>query len=139
MKTKEIWRFIKFTLFSISAGVIQFGSFALFNEVIFHDGEFGLSYFLSLALSILWNFTFNFKFTFKAATNVPKAMALAFLFYVLFTPISVFGGNCLTKECGWNNYLVEAIMMVSNFILEFFWSKYVTYRNKIDTKPQTTE
>lgn len=137
MKTKEIWRFIKFTLFSISAGVIQFGSFALFNEVIFHDGEFGLSYFLSLALSILWNFTFNFKFTFKAATNVPKAMALAFLFYVFFTPISAFGGNYLTKECGWNNYLVEAIMMVSNFILEFFWSKYVTYRNKIDTKATT--
>ena len=41
---------------------------------------------VALCASILWNFTFNRKFTFKDAGNVPKAMLLAFLFYVPFYP-----------------------------------------------------
>ena len=55
IKNKETERMIKFTLFSISAGVIQFGTFALFNEVM-HLPHW-LSYLISLILSVLWNFT----------------------------------------------------------------------------------
>ena len=56
---KEFFRALKFLLISISAGVIQIGSFTLFNEV------FGLNYWVgyltSLLLSIIWNFTINRK------------------------------------------------------------------------------
>ena len=133
MNKKEIFRFIKFTLFSASAGIIQIGSFALL-QLIFKDGEYGWSYFISLFLSVLWNFTFNFKFTFKAATNIPKAMALAFLFYVFFTPLSTLGGDYLVTTCGWNDFLVLAISMILNFVLEFFWNRYVVYGKKVDTR-----
>ena len=33
MNKKEFWRVVKFTLFSISAGAMQMGSFALLNEL----------------------------------------------------------------------------------------------------------
>ena len=99
MKKKEFWRFVKFTLFSISAGIVQIASFTILKLALGDNNDYGWSYFISLALSVLWNFTFNFKFTFKAATNIPKAMALSFLFYVFFTPASVFGGNYLVKTC----------------------------------------
>ena len=53
---KEIWKVVKFTLFSISAGVIQLGSFALLEIFI---KTYWIAYLISLLLSILWNFTMN--------------------------------------------------------------------------------
>ena len=77
---KEIWQVVKFTLFSISAGVIQLGSFALLEIFI---KTYWIAYLISLLLSILWNFTMNRKFTFKSATNVPIAMAKVLGFYLV--------------------------------------------------------
>lgn len=129
-KKQELLRALKFVLFSISAGVIQILTFTLLNEVI--GWSWWPSHLISLALSVVWNFTFNRKFTFKSAVNVPKAMLVAFLFYVPFTPATVFGGQALVN-IGWNEYLVEGLTMLLNFVLEYFYSKYVTFRNNIDT------
>lgn len=133
----EWFRLLKFVLFSISAGVIQFVTFTLLSEVV--HWTFWPSHLIALALSVIWNFTFNRKFTFKSSANVPKSMLLAFLFYVPFTPTTVFGGQALVNV-GWNNLLVEAITMVLNFVLEYFYSKYVTFRhsNMVEVKPSTT-
>ena len=59
---KETLRVIKFILFSISAGAIQIGAFALLNELASLD--YWASYLISLSLSVIWNFTLNRKFTF---------------------------------------------------------------------------
>lgn len=126
----ELWQATKFLLFSISAGAIQLLSFTLLSEVV--GWTFWPCHLIALALSVIWNFTFNRKFTFKSAANVPLAMGLAFLFYVPFTPLTVFGGQALVN-IGWNDFLVEAITMVLNFVLEYFYSKYVTFRNNIGT------
>ena len=64
---------IKFTLFSISAGIIQVASFTLMNEVL--KMPYWPAYLISLILSIVWNFTFNRRYTFQSAANVPVAMA----------------------------------------------------------------
>ena len=84
-KKKQIWQVVKFTLFSISAGIIQVGSFALLEIFI---KTYWIPYLISLLLSIVWNFTLNRKFTFKAAVNVPVAMAKVLGFYAVFTPLS---------------------------------------------------
>ena len=126
----ELWQATKFLLFSISAGVIQLLSFTLLSEVV--GWTFWPCHLIALALSVIWNFTFNRKFTFKSAANVPLAMGLAFLFYVPFTPLTVLGGQALVNA-GWNDFLVEAITMILNFVLEYFYSKYVTFRNNIGT------
>ena len=76
MDKKVFWQTVKFTLFSISAGVIQVASFALFEEV-FH-WQYWPAYLTSLVLSIVWNFTLNRRFTFQSAANVPVAMAKLF-------------------------------------------------------------
>ena len=69
---------IKFTLFSISAGIIQAVTFALLEElpqVLFEvQLNYWLCYLPALILSVVWNFTFNRKFTFQSAVNVPIAM-----------------------------------------------------------------
>ena len=133
-KKQELWNFFKFVLFSISAGVIQIVSFTLLNEVIIKDvgNEYGWSYFIALTLSVLWNFTFNRKFTFKSAKNIPIAMLLVFAFYCVFTPLSIWWGIALTN-IGWNEYLVLGITMIINFVTEFLWTRYVVYRNSINT------
>ena len=150
---KEIWRVVKFTLFSISAGLIEIGSasllqYVILNRFIPNDAsihfitDFGKSEFIAatigLALSILWNFTFNRKFTFKAANNVPIAMLLAFLFYVPFYPFKIWYVDVINKALepkigGVAFFIAEGTSMIINFVLEFLWQQFVVFRGKVDT------
>ena len=130
MKNKELIRTIKFTLFSISAGIIQILLFTLMNELLTLD--YWVSYITSLVASILWNFTINRKVTFKSASNVKIAMLLVFLFYIVFTPVSTVLGD-LAEGAGANEYIVLALTMISNFVLEYLYTRYVVYRNSCDT------
>ncbi len=138
----EAWQAAKFTLFSISAGIIQIGTYTLMYEV------FGwapwLSYLISLILSVLWNFTFNRKYTFRSDADMKRSMLLVALFYVVFTPVSTwwtaaltgenpFTGAGVSSEPLMNNYVVQAGTMLINFITEFLYQKFVVYRNTIDT------
>ncbi len=127
---KSLFQMLKFTLFSISAGIIQVGSFALLNELV--KMRYWPAYLISLTLSVVWNFTFNRRFTFKSAANVPLAMAKVFGFYLVFTPLSTWLGNC-AEVSGVNEYLILAVTMLSNFILEFLFCKFVVYHNQEDT------
>lgn len=129
---KEVIRAIKFTLFSASAGIVQIGSFTLLNE--FTGLPYWPCYLISLVLSVVWNFTFNRKFTFKSDCNVPKAMALVFAYYCVFTPISTILGDWLVEDCGWNEYLVTIMNMILNFVTEFLWDRLVVFRKTIDRK-----
>ena len=130
IEKKEWIRTLKFTLFSISAGVIQFASFALLNG-LFGVAEW-ISNIISLVLSVLWNFTINRKLTFKSANNVKVAMLLVALFYVAFTPLSSWV-HILLADAGWDALLVEVLVMLSNFVLEFLYCRFVVYRNSCDT------
>ena len=126
---KQFWQVVKFTLFSISAGVIQLGSFALLELFI---KSYWVAYLISLTLSILWNFTFNRRYTFKSAANVPIAMAKVFGFYLVFTPLSTLLGN-LAEKAGVNDFLILAVTMIANFVLEFLFCKFVVYRKSENT------
>ena len=129
---EEIIQFFKFLAFSLSAGIIQLLSF----ELLYNWTKalpWWPSYLISIILSVIWNFTFNRKFTFKSATNVPISMTLAMVFYVMFIPVSVFGGQAL-ENIGWNGTLVTLLMMVINFITEFFWDKYIVFNKKVVDK-----
>lgn len=131
-RKKEFLRTVKFTLFSISAGLIQAASFALFEEVL--HLEHWLSYLLALVLSVLWNFTLNRKYTFQSAANVPVAMAKLAGFYLVFTPLSTWWTAALTGEgVGWNEYVVLALTMVVNFVTEYLFQRLVMYRKTLDT------
>ena len=130
-KKAELLRSVKFTLFSISAGVIQIGSFTLLNELLHLD--YWASYLIALVLSVLWNFTLNRRYTFHSANNMPVAMLKVALFYAVFTPASTWLEHWLTTGCGWNEYLVTAINMVLNFVLEFLYDRFYVFRGSIDT------
>lgn len=128
-ENKSLWQAVKFTLFSVSAGIIQVGSFAVL-EIFIQD--YWIPYLTSLTLSILWNFTLNRKYTFKSAANVPVAMAKVFGFYLVFTPVSTYLGTLAEKQrC--HDFLILAVTMLSNFILEFLFCKFVVYRGSEDT------
>ena len=128
---RSLWQMIKFTLFSISAGVIQIGSFTLMNELI--RWSYWPSYLISLVLSVLWNFTLNRRYTFQSAANIPIAMLKVFGFYLVFTPLSTWLGH-LAETAGGNDYIILAITMISNFVLEFLFCKLVVYRNQENTR-----
>ncbi|MBQ9036350.1 MAG: GtrA family protein [Erysipelotrichaceae bacterium] len=116
---------IKYTLIAASAGLIQVVSFSLFEEVL--HLPYWPSYLIALTLSVLWNFTFNRKYTFKSANNVPKAMFLVFLYYLVFTPLSTWWGHAMTNA-GINDYIVLAFTMIVNFITEFLFQKFIVFK-----------
>lgn len=124
-------RTVKFTLFSLSAGLIQIGSFALLTEGL--DLTPWLSHLISLVLSVVWNFTLNRKFTFHSANNIPLAMLQVAAFYLVFTPLSTWWTAALTEGAGWNKFLVELLTMLTNFVTEYLFQRFVVFRNSIDT------
>ena len=129
----SVWQVVKFTLFSISAGLIQVAAFTLM-ETVFHL-PYWPSYLTALVLSVLWNFTFNRRYTFRSDASVGRSMLLVALFYAVFTPVSTWWGHVLTTA-GWNDFLVLAITMAVNFVTEFLYQRFVVYRNRIDTNDQ---
>lgn len=130
ISAKELWRFVKFIFFSISAGGIQLGSFALLNE--YTAFSYWPCYLISLVLSVVWNFTLNRKFTFKSAANVPAAMAKLLAYYAVFTPLSTLLGNYLAEDLLWNEYLVTGINMILNFVTEYLFQRFVVFGKSID-------
>ena len=130
----ELVRTVKFVLFSASAGIIQVAGFTLLNELLHLN--YWVSYLVSLILSVLWNFTLNRKFTFKSAANVPIAMAKVAGFYLVFTPLSTWWTAALTEPAYgilWNEYLVLALTMLTNFIAEYLFDRYIVFGSSIDT------
>ncbi len=153
-KRKTIRQFIKYALCAASAGIIQFLTFTILQAVIPDDGK--TIHFLvedmsvvtfsattvALCLSILWNFTLNRKFTFKDAGNVPKAMILAFIFYIPFYPFQTWYVHTIKELLGASinidaaGIIAEGTVMIMNFLLEFLWQKFVVFRKKKPTQAQ---
>ena len=128
----EFIRAVKFTLFSISAGIVQTLSFALMDTVL--KWNYTVAYMTALILSILWNFTLNRNVTFKSANNIPIALLKVSIFYVVFLPLSTWGGTFLVDKWGWNEYLVLAVSMLLNFLLEFLYDRFFVFRGSLDTR-----
>lgn len=130
-RRRELLRSAKFLLFSVSAGGIEIVSFALFNELL--RWSYWPCYLIALLLSVLWNFTLNRRYTFRSAGNVPVAMLKVLAFYCVFTPVSTAAGSYLADTLRWNEYVVTALNMIANFILEFLYDRFFVFRNSIDT------
>ena len=129
---KEFWRLVKFTLFSISAGLIEIASFTLFNEVL--HLPYWLGYLLALVLSVLWNFTLNRRYTFKSATNIPIAMVKVAAYYAVFTPVSTALEHYYTATLGWNEYIATGLNMLLNFVTVFLYQRYFVFGKSVDTR-----
>ena len=86
---------------------------------------------ITIQLILSHNF-FNRQYTFKSTANVPIAMAKVFGFYLVFTPLSTYLGH-LAEGAGINDFIILVITMLSNFVLEFLFCKFVVYRGQEDT------
>ena len=133
---KELTRGVKFVLFSVSAGVIEFASFVLLDALT--RWPYWSKYLIALILSVLWNFTLNRRFTFRSAGNVPIAMLKVALFYAVFTPVSTVLGNYLVESRGWNGLLVTILNMAANLVTEYYYDRYFVFGKTIDTNGQVS-
>ena len=136
-KLKEFWRVVKFTLFSISAGAIQLGSFEILDKLL--KWRYWPCYLISLLLSVLWNFTLNRRFTFQSAANVPVAMLKVLAFYAVFTPLSTIGGDYLVENLSWNADLVMVLSMLLNFVLEFLYQRFFVFNKNLDDRKKKNQ
>ena len=127
---KETIRAIKFVIISASAGLVEIGLFALLTE--FTGLPYWPRYLAALIASVLWNFTINRRYTFKSTKNVPRAMAMVFAFYLVFTPATTLLGDYLADTLLWNDYLVTGINMLLNLTLEYLYDTFVVYRGDMD-------
>ena len=131
----NILQFLKFTAFSISAGLVQVLTFTLLEQLF--KLPYWPSYLTALTASVVYNFTVNRRFTFKSSNNIPKAMTQLAIYYLIFTPLSTWWGDALVS-IGWNDYLVLGGTMVINFITEFMVNRLVIYRKSMNTRVEAT-
>ena len=131
---------VKFTLLSLSAGLIEAASFALLTLLIPAANMYWFTHGLSVTLSVIWNFTLNRRYTFKSAGNIPRAMALVAGFYVVFIPATMYGGQAITSAlvdggmaAAAAETIVKVATMLLNFVLEFVWWKFVVFRGTENT------
>ena len=129
---RELIRSLKFVLFSASAGIIQIISFTLMNELT--GLPYWPCYLTALILSVLRNFALNRRYTFRSVASVPKAMILVGIFYAVFTPLSTIAGNYLAESAGVNEYIVTVLNMLSNFVLEYLYDRFIVFRRSLDTR-----
>lgn len=127
---KEVVRAIKFALISASAGIVEIGLFTILTELT--ELPYWPRYLVALIASVLWNFTINRRYTFKSTKNVPRAMAMVFAFYLVFTPATTILGNYLADTLHWNDYLVTGINMALNLTLEYLYDTFVVYKGDMD-------
>ena len=121
-------------LFSISAGVIEFISFAALDH--FTNWQYWPKYLIALILSVLWNFTLNREFTFRSANNVPIAMLKVACFYAVFTPATTILGNYLAETKEVNDLIVTGLNMAINLVTEYLYDRYFVFGKTIDTKQE---
>ncbi|MBQ7656275.1 MAG: GtrA family protein [Clostridia bacterium] len=136
-KAKERLRAIKFVFFSVSAGIIEFGTFAALD--VFTSWPYWPKYLIALILSVLWNFTLNREFTFQSAGNIPIAMLKVAGFYAVFTPITTIGGNYLAETLGWNDLLVTVLNMALNLVTEYYFDRYFVFGKTLDTNERANK
>ncbi|MDO4647695.1 MAG: GtrA family protein [Eubacteriales bacterium] len=136
-KKKEILRALKFTLFSISAGVIEIAVYSLLDAVT--PWKYWPCYLIALVLSVVWNFTLNRQFTFQSANNVPVAMAKVLAFYAVFTPASTWTGNYLAEVVLVPGILVTILNMICNFVLEYLYDMFFVFGKSLDTNKKAQE
>ena len=104
---------------------------ALLHDVLGLE-SYWMSHVPSLVLSVIWNFTFNRRYTFRSDAPLVRSMLLVALFYLVFTPASAWWGTLL-ERAGVHAWLIEAINLLANFVLEFLYQRFVVYRGRIDT------
>ncbi len=140
---KELWRFIKFLLFSISAGAIETLLFFVLGLLFDADKNYWICYLPALVASVVWNFTLNRRFTFKSAANVPVAMLKVFAYYAVFTPLSTILGDWLVKVRFAGSPSISIIVFLStlvvNFVTEFLYQRYVVFRGKLDNRESSVK
>ena len=130
-KKKEWVRAVKFTLFSLSAGIIEIVLYTVLDMAT--PWPYWPCYLIALVASVVWNFTLNRQFTFQSANNVPVAMLKVAAFYAVFTPASTILGNYLAETALWPGILVTLLNMVCNFVLEFLYDRFFVFGKSLDT------
>ena len=130
-KREELIRTGKFVLFSISAGLIEIGSFELLNQLT--PWAYWIKHIISIILSVIWNFTLNREFTFRSANNVPVAMMKVAIYYFVFILSTTWAGDKLVDVYKWNESIVKVLTMLLNFVTEYLYDRFVVFGKSIDT------
>jgi len=153
-KHKTLWQFVMFTLMSCITTVVDLGSFALFNYLVFtslntqpffwwiinysiEDGGLGafLAFGLSFAISQTFNFFLQRKTTFKANNNalysgiMYAVMVIGVYFLQLWIPSLILAGIAAAVGAKWSAMVVKFINMTISMLIQFPMNKWVIMRN----------
>ncbi len=152
---KTFWQFILFLLMSLVTTVVDLGTFALLNYVVFVSLKTqpfqwflfdysvlngGLCAFLSFAISFMISQTFNFfiqrKVTFGANNRVVYSaimyaiMVIGVFFFQLWIPTLVRDSLASLVGENWADFIIKNVNMTVSFLIQFPMNKWVIMRHK---------
>lgn len=139
MKNKEFVRILKYMFFSASGTIIALVtqwalSLCLQNVTAWDANKTNVvAYVISMVIVVVWTFTVNRKFTFRASNNVPIAMTKVAIYYALYIPLSGWWFGVLVAKFGVPPILSHLINSAINFVLSFYYNKFVVFHGSIDS------
>ena len=150
---KTWFQLVLFTLLSMVTTVVDLGTFALFNYLVFtayRNIPFqwwlldysvpngGFTAFLSFALSFAISQTFNFfiqrKVTFRAKNNLLLSGTLYAIMVLIVFSLQLWMPTVLRAPLsglvgvGWADFIVKNVNMTISFLIQFPVSKYIIMR-----------
>lgn len=160
-KNPTAWEFAKYTIFSLLAGWLELGIFALLNYLLPHNGinrpinwfvfvyptaAGGLGAFIAFVVSSTigqaMKFITNFTKTFKSTNNMLlSAVGFAVMAVIIVVGLNLYVGGLLNKElckvianADLAGLIAKAIVQTTGFLLVYPVNKFVLMRKKSKTE-----
>ena len=157
-KHAGLWQFIMYMLMGLITTVVDFGTFALCNFLIFTglrervfswwlidyptaSGGLGafLSFAISFAVSQIFNFFLQRKTTFKANNNpalsgvLYAVMVIGVYFLQLYVPTLIGGPICALFGAALGEIVLKCINMTSSMLIQYPINKFIIMRRNDKT------
>ena len=156
-KNPTAWEFAKYTIFSLSAGILELVIFVVLNYVlplngvnkpinwfvfVYPTAAGGLGAFIAFVVSSVvgqgLKFITNFKKTFKSTSNIfLSAIGFTILAIIIIVGLNLYLGGLLNKElckvidnADVAGFIAKLIAQVTGFLLIFPANKYIFMRKK---------
>lgn len=156
-KNPTAWEFAKYTIFSVTAGLLELIIFVVLNYILPHNGinsplvwfvfvyptaAGGIGAFIAFVVSSVigqaLKFITNFKKTFKSTNNIMiSAIGFSIMAIIIVVGLNLYVGGLLNKElckvidnADIAGVIAKLIAQVAGFLLIFPVNKYILMRKK---------
>ncbi len=122
---------IKYGIFGVLTTIIDFGVYTILYEMLSVNGTLSnaIAWFAAVVFAFITNKLFVFESRSRSFSRIAYEFATFFAARA-FTGAVYIGGYALLIEMGVNGYIAKALLSIFNIIVNYIFSKLITFRKR---------